>query len=136
MRSSSLTRPAAIRLVLVLFLLATSGFTTALHHCVMGGMASCACDEGNGGAPPTGQRLTDDLNCCSTVLAGGLNHLQTTVTSTEPAQKLPPAGFAVSPAVAETGNASAPAAAFLPTSSRGAPPCSRELYLLTATFRI
>jgi hypothetical protein len=134
MQRSALTRPASVRLVLVLFLLATSGFTTALHHCVMGGTIRCECDEK--GEASKGHKLTDDLNCCRTLLAGGLNHIQTTAAAGEQEHRLPLQVIDASPALPGCDNMLLPAGTLFSISPGGSPPCSQERYLLTATFRI
>jgi hypothetical protein len=83
-----------------------------------------------------GHVLTDGSSCCTIHLAGGLNPVPTTLSTTDQTDRSPSPTTAFAALVLP--ELSSPTIS-LPGSrdfSRGAPPCASKKYVLTSTFLI
>jgi hypothetical protein len=126
------------RILVVLLLAANSGFTLALHSCLMSQMACCA-----DSMPSDRDHATDPAlaapaaQCCAVTVAGGVNTNPIATERFQSTDLQKYGGVALVPAVAALAPVQAPASSRFSSlaSGRAAPP-SVEKYLLNSTFLI
>lgn len=127
-------------IVAFLMVLSSSGFTVVLHSCLMAERSCCSASmtghmAGDEGAIPGKPELKNDMSCCSTTVAGGVNSNPIVTGTLQPALAHLDLVALLPPMVSSGGQCIASHSTFFLSSTAASPP-SVEKYVLNSSFLI